>query len=198
MKADWPTWAFWLGMKQGSSTHSPPARGSLAESGRPAASGWVRRRQGASHGGEGPDLGIGSGGAHRGGLAMVKQVGGGEPATAGQRRCGGRRLRVRGAVVSLGGGCCCDGGARRWSKVVLYGRATSENEGGGQLGASTVLCSGRWLRGRLGVAQRRTRVVHGGQRFGTWSRGKRREVERRGMELGGCCGKRRERASLSD
>jgi hypothetical protein len=30
--------------------------------------------------------GIGGGGAHRGGLATAKQVGGGEPAMAGQRR----------------------------------------------------------------------------------------------------------------
>jgi hypothetical protein len=36
--------------------------------------------------------GIGRGGAHRGGLTVVKQVGGGEPTTVGQRRGGGHRL----------------------------------------------------------------------------------------------------------
>jgi hypothetical protein len=114
---------------------------------------------------------IGSGGAHRGGLVTVKQVGGEEPATAGQRRGGGHRLGVRGAAVSSGGGRCGDKGARRWPEVVLNGKATSANEGGGRLGASTVPCGRRWLNGQLVVAQRRMRVVRGGQRFGAWSRG---------------------------
>jgi hypothetical protein len=39
-----------------------------------------------------PIWGIGSGWAHRGGLAAVKQVGGGEPVMVGRRRGGGRRL----------------------------------------------------------------------------------------------------------
>jgi hypothetical protein len=43
--------------------------------------------------------GIGSGGAHRGGLAAAKQVGGGEPATADRRRGGGHRLGVHGVEV---------------------------------------------------------------------------------------------------
>jgi hypothetical protein len=54
--------------------------------------------------------------------------------------------------------------------VALNGKVTLAN-GGGQLGASIVPCGGRWLSGRLGVAQRRMRVVRGGQRFGSWSRG---------------------------
>jgi hypothetical protein len=95
---------------------------------------------------------IGSGGAHRGGLVMVKQVGGEEPATAGQRRGGGHRLGVRGAAVSSGGGRCGDGGACRWPKVALDEEVTSTNEGGGRLGASMVPSCGRWLSGRLGVA----------------------------------------------
>jgi hypothetical protein len=66
---------------------------------------------------------IGNGGAHRGGLAAVKQVDGGEPATAGRRRDGGRRLRIHGAAVSSGGGHCGDGGARRWPEVALDGKA---------------------------------------------------------------------------
>jgi hypothetical protein len=54
VKVAWPTWAFRPARpKQGSSPHSPPARGSLAESGRPAASGRGRR----CPGGEGPDSG---------------------------------------------------------------------------------------------------------------------------------------------
>jgi hypothetical protein len=86
-----------------------------------------------------------------------------EPATAGQRRGGGRRLRVRGAVVSSGGGCCGDGGAHRWPEVALDGKAALANEGGGRLGASTVPCGGRWLSDWHGVDQRRTRAVCGGQ-----------------------------------
>jgi hypothetical protein len=42
-----------------------------------------------------PIWGIGNGGAHRGGLVAVKQVGGGEPATTGQRRGGGHQLMCR-------------------------------------------------------------------------------------------------------
>jgi hypothetical protein len=48
---------------------------------------------------------------------------------------------------------------------VLDGKVASANEGGGRLGASTVPCSGHWLSDRLGVAQRRTRAVHGDQRL---------------------------------
>jgi hypothetical protein len=83
--------------------------------------------------------------------------------TAGQRRGGGRRLRVHGAAVSSGGGCCGDRGAHRWPKVALDGKAASANEGGGRLGASTVPCGGRWLSDWHGVDQRRTRAVRGGQ-----------------------------------
>jgi hypothetical protein len=43
--------------KTGELPHSPPARGLPAESGRPMASGRGRRCQGASPGGEGPNLG---------------------------------------------------------------------------------------------------------------------------------------------
>jgi hypothetical protein len=111
-----------------------------------------------------PIWGIGSGGAYRGGLTAVKQDGGGESATAGRRRGGGCRLGVRGAVVSLSGGRCGDGGACQWLEVALDGKATSANEGGGRLGASMVPCEGQWLSDRLGVAQRSTRVVRGGQR----------------------------------
>jgi hypothetical protein len=114
---------------------------------------------------------IGSGGAHRGRLAAVKQVGGGEPMTVGQRRGGGHWLGVHGAAVSSDRGHCDDRGARWWSEVALDGKAASANEGGDQLGASTVLCGGRWLSGRLSVAQRRMRVVCGGQCFGDWKRG---------------------------
>jgi hypothetical protein len=69
--------------KTGESPHSPPVRGSLAESGRPTASGRGRRCQGASPVGGVPIWGIGSGGAHRGGLAVVRQVGGGEAVMVG-------------------------------------------------------------------------------------------------------------------
>jgi hypothetical protein len=59
-----------------------------------------------------PIWGIGSGGAHRGRLTTAKQVGGGEPATVGRRRGGGRRLMgQRGARCrweARGGG---DGGS---------------------------------------------------------------------------------------
>jgi hypothetical protein len=75
--------------------------------------------------------------------------------------------------VSSGGGHCSDGGAHRWPKVALDGKAASAIEGAGQLGASMVSCGGRWLSGRLGVAPRRTRAVRGGQHFGAWSRGAR-------------------------
>jgi hypothetical protein len=99
-----------------------------------------------------PIWGIGSGGAHRGGLVAVKQVGGGEPVTAGRRRGGGRWLRVCGAVVSSGGGLCGDGGARRWLELAYNGKAASAKEGGGRLGASMVPCGGQWLSGRLGMS----------------------------------------------
>jgi hypothetical protein len=150
-------------------TREPPpqsslARGSSAESGRPAVSGRGRRSRELLLEVRVPICGIGSGGAHRGGLAVVKQVGGGEPAMAGRRRGGGCWLRVRGAAVSSGEGRCGDGGACWWPEVALDGKATSANEGGGRLGASTVPCGGRWLSDRLGVAQRRTRAVRGGQR----------------------------------
>jgi hypothetical protein len=118
-----------------------------------------------------PIWGIGDGGTHRGGLTAVTQVGGGEPATASRRRGGEHRLGVCGAAVSSGRGCCGDRGACRWSEVAFDGKAASTIVGGGWLRASTVSCDGRWLSGRLGVAQRRTRVVRGGQHFGAWSRG---------------------------
>jgi hypothetical protein len=121
--------------------------------------------QGASPGGKDPNLGIGSGEAHRGGLATMMQVGGGEPARAGRRSGGEHRLGVHGAAVSSGRGRCGDGGARRWLEVALDGRVASATEGGGRLGASMVACGGRWLSGWLGVAQRHTRAVWGGRRF---------------------------------
>jgi hypothetical protein len=79
-------------------------------------------------------------------------------------RNGGHRLRVHGVAVSSGGGRCGDRGARRWLEVALDGKAASATEGGSRLSASMVPCGGQWLSGRLGVAQRRARVVHGGQR----------------------------------
>jgi hypothetical protein len=105
-----------------------------------------------------PIWGIGGGGAHRGGLIAAKQIGGGELATAGQRRGGERRLRVCGAAVSSGGGRCGDGGARRWR---LTGRWSPQpKEAAGSVlrrfltadGGSTVGLA--WLRGareRCGV-----------------------------------------------
>jgi hypothetical protein len=127
--------------------HSSLARGSPVDSVRPAASGWGRRYQGASPGGEGSDLGH-----KRRRSSPWWARGGGEPATAGQRRGGEHQLGVRGPAVSSGGGCYGDGGERRWPEVALNGRAASATEGGGQLSASTVACSGWWLNGRLGVA----------------------------------------------
>jgi hypothetical protein len=121
-----------------------------------------------------PIWGIGGRGAHHGGLEAATQVGGGEPATAGWRRGGERRLGVHGVAVSSGGGRCGDGGARQWPEVALDGREASATEGGGRLGASTFACSGRWLSGRLGVAQRHMRAVRGGRRFSAWRRGVRR------------------------
>jgi hypothetical protein len=111
-----------------------------------------------------PIWSIFGGGAQHGGLAVVMQVSGGEPAMAGWRSSGEHRLVVRRAAVSSGGGHCGDGGAHRWSEVALDRRAASATEGGSQLGASMVACGGRWLSGRLGVAQRHTRAVRGGQR----------------------------------
>jgi hypothetical protein len=114
--------------------------------------------------------GIGGGGAHRCGLTAMKQVGGGELATAGQRSGGEHWLGVHGAAVSSSGGRCGDRGARRWSEVALGGRAASAAEGGGRLSASMVSCGGQWLSNRLGVAQRRMRAVQGGWHFCAWSR----------------------------
>jgi hypothetical protein len=154
-----------LSVEIGELPHSSLAHGSPAESGRPAASGRGRRCQGASPEVRVPIWGIGGGGAHRGGLAAVKQVISGEPTMAGRRRGGERRVRVRVAAVSSGEGRCGDGGARRWPKVALDGRAASTTEGGGRIGASTVGCGGRWLSSRLGMAQRRMRAVRGGRRL---------------------------------
>jgi hypothetical protein len=117
--------------------------------------------------------GIGGGGAHRGGLTVVKQVGGEEPVTAGRGRGGERRHRVRGVKVSSGGGHCVNGGARRWPEVALDGEAALTTKVGGRLGASTVTCCRRWLSGQLGVVQRLTREVRGGRCFGAWSSGAR-------------------------
>jgi hypothetical protein len=152
VKVAWPTWAFRPGTKQG----SPP---------------FLHRRRVAGEGGArelAPEVRVPiwcicSGGAHYGWHVVVKQVSGGEPATAGQRRGGGRQLGVCGATVSSGGGCYSDGGARRWSEVALDGKVASANEGGSRLGASTIPCCGCWLSDRLGVAQRRMRAVHGVQ-----------------------------------
>jgi hypothetical protein len=133
-----------------------------------------RRRVGGGGGARGlvlevrvPIWGIGSGGAHHGRPAAVQQVGGGELVTACRRRGWGRRLGVRGATVSSGGGRCGGGGARRWPEVALDGKAASTNDGGVWLGASTGPCGGQWLCGRLGMAQRHARAVHGGQRSAT-------------------------------
>jgi hypothetical protein len=76
----------------GESPHSPPACGSSAEFGRPAMRGQGRRCHGGNPGGGVLICGIGSRRVHRGGLAVVKQVSGGEPVTAGRRRGGGRQL----------------------------------------------------------------------------------------------------------
>jgi hypothetical protein len=174
VKAAWPTWAFRSARpKQGSSPipHRCAAhRPNLADRWRVAGEGGARELA--------PEVGvliwgIGGRGAHRGGPTTAKQVGGGEPVTAGQRRGGGRRLGVHGAAVSSSGGRCGDGGACWWPEVVIDGKATSASEGGGRLGASTVPCGGRWLSGRLGVAQRHMRVVRGGQCFSPSSRGAR-------------------------
>jgi hypothetical protein len=94
---------------------------------------------------------IGRGGAHLGGLAVMKQVSSGEPTTAGWRRGGGHRLGVRGVAVSSDEGRCGDGGVCQWLEVALDGKATSANEGGGRLGVSTGPSGGQWLSGRLGV-----------------------------------------------
>jgi hypothetical protein len=99
-----------------------------------------------------PIWGIGGGGAHHGGLTAVKQISGGEPAMAGRRSSGERRLGVCGAAVSLGRGHYGDGGARRWPEVALDGKVASATEGGGRPGASTVSYGGRWLSGWLGMA----------------------------------------------
>jgi hypothetical protein len=148
-----------------------------------------------------PIWGIGSGGAHRGGLAAAKQVDGGEPATTGQRRGGGRRLRVRGAAVSSSRGHCSDGGARRWPQVALDGKAAfAGEEECSQLSALMIPYGGRrlsvvasltWLRGARG----RCSVVSLSA-LGAEERGERQS--RVGRKLGGCCRKRRERASPSD
>jgi hypothetical protein len=58
--------------------------------------------------------------------------------------------------------------------VALDGKVVSATEGGGWLSALTVSYGGRWLNGRLGVAQRCTRAVWGGRHFDAWSRGVRR------------------------
>jgi hypothetical protein len=89
-----------------------------------------------------PIWGIGSGGAHRGGLVAATQVGGGELVTVGQRRGGEHRLGVRGATMSSGGGRCSGRGARRWSEVALNRKVTSTNEGDDRLDASTGPCGG--------------------------------------------------------
>jgi hypothetical protein len=96
--------------KTGELLHSPPVHGSPAETGELAPEVRV------------PIWGIGGGGAHRGGLTVAKQIGGGELAMAGWRRGGGQQLRVRGAAVSLGGGHCGEGGAHRWPEWCSTGR----------------------------------------------------------------------------
>jgi hypothetical protein len=166
VKTAWPTWAFQPARpKQGS---SPVLHRCAVRRLNPA-----DRRRVAGEGGAReqalevrvPIWGIGSGGAHCGGLVVVKQVSSGEPVTAGWRRGGERRLGVHRAAVSSGGGRCSDGGARRWPEVALDGRVASPTKGGGQLSASTISCGGRWLSGQLGVVQRRTRAVRGGRRL---------------------------------
>jgi hypothetical protein len=93
-----------------------------------------------------PIWGISYGGAHRGGLTAAKRVDGGEPAMAGRRRDGGRRLRVHGAAVISSGGRCGNGGGRRLPKVVLDGKAASAGEEeGGRLNASMIPYGGRRL-----------------------------------------------------
>jgi hypothetical protein len=90
-----------------------------------------------------PIWGIGSGGAHRGELAVAKQVGGGEPTTAGQRRGGGHWLRVRGAAVSSSKGCCSGGRARHWPEEGGAGGVLTAEEGSRrQLRRATQRCGG--------------------------------------------------------
>jgi hypothetical protein len=90
-----------------------------------------------------PIWGIGSRGAHHGGLAAVKQVGGGESMTAGQRRGGGHRLGIHGATVSSSGGHCGGGGARRWPEEDGAGEVLMAKEGSRhRLGWSTRRCGG--------------------------------------------------------
>jgi hypothetical protein len=67
------------------------------------------------------------------------------------------------SAVSSGVGRCGDRAARRWPEVALDGKAASANEEGGWLSASIVPCGGQWLSGLLGMAQRHTRAVRGGQ-----------------------------------
>jgi hypothetical protein len=108
VKVVWPTWAFWPEAKQG----NPPVPHQRAACRLNPAD-----RQRVAGGGGAKDLslemgvpiwGIGSEGAHRGGLAAAKQVSGWELATAGRRRGGGRRLMGRRAAQCQGGG---DGGS---------------------------------------------------------------------------------------
>jgi hypothetical protein len=87
-----------------------------------------------------PIWGIGSGGAHRGGLAGVKQVGGGEPTTTCQRRGGGHRLGVHGAAVSSSGGRCGGRGVHQLPE---------------EAGAEEVLTTEEGSRRRLGQSTRR-------------------------------------------
>jgi hypothetical protein len=172
--------------------HSPLARGL---SGRPAASGQGRRCQGARPGGESPDLGIADGGAHRGGLTVAKQIDGGEPATAGRRRGGERRLGVCGAAVSSGGGRCSDRGAHRWAEVVgRWSRQLKEAagsmlrrflaaDGGSVDGGSEVHESGAgWSALRL--LEQKSAVMMEQRRTA--------RAERSGRAFGGCHGKRRD------
>jgi hypothetical protein len=142
VKAVWPTWAFRLGTKQGSPpiSHWRAARRlNPADRWRVAGGGGARELALEVRV---PIWGIGSGGAHRGGLVAATQVGGGELVTVGQRRGGEHWLGVRGATMSSGGGHCSGRGARRWSEVALNRKATSTNEGDGRLDASTGPCGG--------------------------------------------------------
>jgi hypothetical protein len=150
----WPTWDFRPGTKQGST--APPLIPHRRVVRRPN----LADRQRVAGGGGAKELALevripiwckGRGRAHLGGLAVVKQVGSGEPATAGWRRGGGCCLRVCGVVVSSDEGRCSDGGVCQWLEVALDRKAASANEGGGRLGASTGPSGGQWLSDRLGV-----------------------------------------------
>jgi hypothetical protein len=118
-------------------------------------------------------------------LSTVVLSGDGDMAVVGRRSSWWQRWRGQGGALYSCGGRYGGRGACRWPKAMLNGEAASTGEEEGSwLDASTISYGGRWLRIVAGLAWR-MRAVLGGQRSALGAEECSERQSRVGQELGG-------------